>query len=513
MFDARTGFDGPPTAVAAGGFAVLASLDDVLGRVAVVCAEAARGASWTAGERAAALARLDRLAGALATVRGRLLLAEQAAGTGVADGDRDLAAARARVTRTGIGEARRELRQAATLAALPEVAGAVTAGRMPLPHLDALGRATAEAGERATAALTSPEGQARLVRMAERLGVREFAGAVSRLVASYEPEALERGHAAQRAARFLVLSRQPDGVHVRGRLDLLAGAVLRGALDAVGLAPDEDRDKAQADADALVAVAERSMSGMARVRGGRGGAGDDEGRVSVVAGRPLISVLVPVETFAALKAARRRAAGGAAGSVGGGDAGEDGAVAGGGGAGKADGVAGGSLRGGDGRMTGDHAGPDAGGPGDGCVPPAMLEDGTPVAGSELARLLCDAELGRVVVDAESVPLDLGRTSRLFSAAQRRAAIIRDRACAWNGCDVPAAYGELHHIRWWDRDGGRSDLANAVLLCSHHHHVVHRLDLSIVRVGGRDGPPVRYEFRRASGPRAGEVVSAPVAVAA
>jgi hypothetical protein len=102
-------------------------------------------------------------------------------------------------------------------------------------------------------------------------------------------------------------------------------------------------------------------------------------------------------------------------------------------------------------------------------------------------------------------------------------IVRDRACAWNGCEVPAAYCEVHHIRWWDRDDGPSDFENAVLLCSHHHHVVHQHDLAVARVhpgvrppGGppydHDGrrqrsvrdEPVRYEFRD----RRDTIVSAP-----
>ena len=140
----------------------------------------------------------------------------------------------------------------------------------------------------------------------------------------------------------------------------------------------------------------------------------------------------------------------------------------------------------------------------------MLEDGTPLAMSELARVLCDSQIGRVVLSAESIPLDLGRTQRLYTGAQRRAVIVRDRACTWNGCDVPAAYCEVHHIRWWDRDLGPTSVENGILLCSHHHHTVHRLDLDIVRHtgvgpgGAGPGEPVRYTFAD----RRGTVINAP-----
>lgn len=124
--------------------------------------------------------------------------------------------------------------------------------------------------------------------------------------------------------------------------------------------------------------------------------------------------------------------------------------------------------------------------------------------SQLARVLCDSEVGRIVMSAGGVPLDLGQTQRLYTGQQRRAVVVRDRVCAWNGCDVPAAYGEVHHIRWWDRDAGPTSVENGVLLCSHHHHVVHQHDLHIVRLarppvrGPMLGDPCRYAFVRRDG---------------
>ncbi|WP_210767468.1 HNH endonuclease signature motif containing protein, partial [Cellulomonas humilata] len=76
---------------------------------------------------------------------------------------------------------------------------------------------------------------------------------------------------------------------------------------------------------------------------------------------------------------------------------------------------------------------------------------------------------------------VGRTKRLFTTAQRRAAIVRDGQCTWNGCDQHASRCEVHHIRWWDRDTGATSLSNAAVLCKHHHTEVHRLNLSITRL--------------------------------
>ena len=69
-------------------------------------------------------------------------------------------------------------------------------------------------------------------------------------------------------------------------------------------------------------------------------------------------------------------------------------------------------------------------------------------------------------------LDLGRSTRVWNRAQRRAAALRDRGCTAPGCDRPPAACQLHHARHWI-DGGPTDLTNAALLCGFHHRMVHR----------------------------------------
>ena len=60
--------------------------------------------------------------------------------------------------------------------------------------------------------------------------------------------------------------------------------------------------------------------------------------------------------------------------------------------------------------------------------------------------------------------------------------VRDRTCRAEGCDVPATWCEAHHLDPW-HTGGRTDLANAILLCSHHHHRVHDARYRVVRSQG------------------------------
>ncbi|QIK75825.1 HNH endonuclease signature motif containing protein [Nocardioides piscis] len=94
-----------------------------------------------------------------------------------------------------------------------------------------------------------------------------------------------------------------------------------------------------------------------------------------------------------------------------------------------------------------------------------------LSAAEARRLACAAKIIPVVLGGASEVLDLGRARRLFTAAQRKALLLRDRTCRAAGCDIPGTWAEAHHWTPWSA-GGATDLENGVLLCSHHHHRVH-----------------------------------------
>jgi hypothetical protein len=73
--------------------------------------------------------------------------------------------------------------------------------------------------------------------------------------------------------------------------------------------------------------------------------------------------------------------------------------------------------------------------------------------------------------APTQPLEVGRTSRVVSAAQRAALVVRDGGCAVAGCQRPPAWCEAHHLVHW-LHGGPTDLANLALVCRAHHRAVH-----------------------------------------
>ena len=99
------------------------------------------------------------------------------------------------------------------------------------------------------------------------------------------------------------------------------------------------------------------------------------------------------------------------------------------------------------------------------------EAGT-IGGHTVRRLTCDATIGPVLLDPASVPIDMGKATRVIPQQLRRLLDLRDQHCTYPGCDRPPAWCEAHHIIHW-ADGGPTDLPNLQLLCEYHHHLTHQ----------------------------------------
>jgi hypothetical protein len=112
--------------------------------------------------------------------------------------------------------------------------------------------------------------------------------------------------------------------------------------------------------------------------------------------------------------------------------------------------------------------------------------GQPIPARTISWLACTAWLMLALVDEQGVPLKLGRTKRLFSAAQRLAMAVRDKGCVFPGCDRPPSWCEAHHIGGWTR-GGPTDLTNGCLLCGFHHRLIHNGHWQIIMAA--DGHPM------------------------
>ena len=98
-----------------------------------------------------------------------------------------------------------------------------------------------------------------------------------------------------------------------------------------------------------------------------------------------------------------------------------------------------------------------------------LSDGTPIPAKKIRDLACGAEILPAIFRGASQPLDLGRSRRIASPAQRIALIARDRACV--GCGASSSWCQAHHVIPW-AVGGNTNVDDMCLLCSRCHHNVH-----------------------------------------
>lgn len=118
----------------------------------------------------------------------------------------------------------------------------------------------------------------------------------------------------------------------------------------------------------------------------------------------------------------------------------------------------------------------------------------PISVEALRMLAVDAAIIPAVMGGGSLPLDLGRATRLFTPAQRIAIALRDCGCA--RCGAPVARCDVHHIRFWSHEGP-SDIDNGVLLCVGCHHRLHDYGWEIDIVDGEVWfiPPASVDTER------------------
>ncbi len=333
---------------------------------------------------------------------------------------------------------------------LPATAAAALAGDITVEQaqvIAGLGPTTDQRRE----VLADPEhecNEAFLVEQARTLPVDDLRTMARQWAAAADPDADDRGYVESCDREFLQVDRLGDMYHVAGQLTVPHGQTLTTALEAVTPVPaaGDDRTAGQRRGLALAALAQVVLD--------HGLAGS--GR----AVRPQVTVLVSEPRFRALvDAALAREAARAA------------------------------VRGTQGSLTDDVPTRTPSvvtaamltGSGAELVP--QYADGTSVPRPVLDKLACDGGLNRVIFGARSQVLDVGRTERLFTGPRRTAVIARDKHCRYPGCTAPPVLCECHHIEHWARDHGSTSVDNGILLCFHHHELVHDRDIEICRDHG------------------------------
>jgi hypothetical protein len=98
--------------------------------------------------------------------------------------------------------------------------------------------------------------------------------------------------------------------------------------------------------------------------------------------------------------------------------------------------------------------------------------GTSVHPDVALQALIVGRVRRVVVDADSVVIDLGRTQRLFTGKAREAARLLVTSCTHRGCDIPTTLCDVDHRNEWASQSGTTNQANAMPLCGPHDRWKH-----------------------------------------
>ena len=111
-----------------------------------------------------------------------------------------------------------------------------------------------------------------------------------------------------------------------------------------------------------------------------------------------------------------------------------------------------------------------------------LDDGTPIPIDIMERWRCGSRFQTLVLDASRAVLFLGRTQRYANREIRRALAARDRGCGVPGCTRPPEMCDAHHVVWWE-NLGETDVDKMVLLCRHHHRMIHAGKLDVEMVDG------------------------------
>jgi len=271
-------------------------------------------------------------------------------------------------------QAKREVRLASQIAAVPQLAAAMAGGRLSseqaerlahglgrLPEeLDATQRdaVAAQLVEFATSGEHGPDALSRLVNRAIEIVAPEVAEEADRL-------AVERTDRDQQRDRYVATGRDLDGSWlIHAKLPVIEGTQIVTALNAIATRQrgndaltGEETTWGQAMADALVSVFNHHAScGEAPQHG---------------ADRPRVTVTVTLDTLKGALAAA-----------------------------------------------------------------TLIDTDTPITAQQARLMACDADILPMVMGGDSRPLDVGREKRLFTGAIRQAIILRDRGCVFPGCDRP-----------------------------------------------------------------------------
>ncbi|MFO7691371.1 MAG: DUF222 domain-containing protein, partial [Cryobacterium sp.] len=111
----------------------------------------------------------------------------------------------------------------------------------------------------------------------------------------------------------------------------------------------------------------------------------------------------------------------------------------------------------------------------------------PISMRAVKQAICSGGYQGVLFDRNDAFVKLGKKNRCFTPKQRLAISARDGGCVIPGCDVPAHWTQIHHVKAWAKDH-RTEIDNGVCICRRHHAEIESSGWQITMVKGR--PMVR-----------------------
>jgi hypothetical protein len=103
-----------------------------------------------------------------------------------------------------------------------------------------------------------------------------------------------------------------------------------------------------------------------------------------------------------------------------------------------------------------------------------------VSMATVERHACDGGYLPILFDRDATALNHGRSHRYHDARQRAVIAARDGGCLGPDCDRPPSWCEVHHINEYSK-GGETSVDDGVLLCRHHHMLIHNNGWRIRRI--------------------------------
>ncbi len=113
----------------------------------------------------------------------------------------------------------------------------------------------------------------------------------------------------------------------------------------------------------------------------------------------------------------------------------------------------------------------------------------PLPYAEVARLLGDCSLTRIVADATDAPLSVSGQVRTVPMGLWRLLVVRDGGCIMEGCDAPPGWCQVAHLDEWFVDGGKLSPDTAGLLCTAGNNRHAMFDRGALEVSWVEGRPV------------------------